>query len=106
MQRKAAVTASCKQYSEYFMSTYLPDGGGTETVDSKNFYIVASAPNEPSLQVKISGPYLTKQAAQADLSAAIVEAKDIDPSAANYDYSIDKVESRKPGVIQHMASHA
>ena len=80
--------------------------GGTETVDSKNFYIVASAPNEPSLQVKISGPYLTKQAAQADLSAAIVEAKDIDPSAANYDYSIDKVESRKPGVIQHMASHA
>ena len=65
--------------------------GGTETVDSKNFYIVASAPNEPSLQVKISGPYLTKQAAQADLSAAIVEAKDIDPSAANYDYSIDKV---------------
>ena len=80
--------------------------GGTETVDSKNFYIVASAPNEPSLQVKISGPYLTKQAAQADLSAAIVEAKDIDPSAANYDYSIDKVESRKPGVIQHMASNA
>jgi hypothetical protein len=80
--------------------------GGTETVDSKNFYIVASAPNEPSLQVKISGPYLTKQAAQADLSAAIVEAKDIDPSAANYDYSIDKLESRKPGVIQHMASHA
>jgi hypothetical protein len=79
---------------------------GTETVDSKNFYIVASAPNEPSLRVKISGPYLTKQAAQADLSAAIVEAKDIDPSAANYDYSIDKLESRKPGVIQHMASHA
>jgi hypothetical protein len=67
-------------------------------VDSKNFYIVATAPNEPSLQVK--------QAAQADLSAAIDEAKDIDPSAANYDYSIDKVESRKPGVIQHMASHA
>ena len=79
---------------------------GIETVDSKNFYIVASAPNEPSLQVKISGPYLTKQAAQADLSAAIDEAKDIDPSAANYDYSINKIESRKPGVIQHMASHA
>ena len=53
--------------------------GGTETVDSKNFYIVASAPNEPSLQVKISGPYLTKQAAQADLSAAIVEAKGYRP---------------------------
>ena len=79
---------------------------GIETVNSKNFYIVASAPNEPSLQVKISGPYLTKQAAQADLSAAIDEAKDIDPSAANYDYSINKVESRKPGVIQHIASHA
>jgi hypothetical protein len=75
-------------------------------VHSKNFYIVATAPNEPSLQVKISGPYLTEQAAQADLSAAIVEAKDIDPSAANYDYSISKLESRKPGVIQHMGSHA
>ncbi|MEX0963313.1 MAG: hypothetical protein WDZ52_04610 [Pseudohongiellaceae bacterium] len=74
-------------------------------MDSKNFYIVATAPNEPSLQVKISGPYLTEQAAQADLSAAIDEAKDIDPCAANYNYSIDKVESRKPGVIQHMASH-
>ena len=75
-------------------------------MDSKNFYIVASTPNEPSLQVKISGPYLTKQAAQADLSAAIDEAKGIDPSAANYDYSINKIESRKPGVIQHIASHA
>ncbi len=75
-------------------------------MDSKNFYIVATAPNEPTLQVKISGPYLTEQAAQADLSAAIDEAKDIDPSAATYNYSIDKVESRKPGVIQHMASHA
>ena len=79
---------------------------GLKTVDSKNFYIVASARNEPSLQVKISGPYLTKQAAQADLSAAIDEAKDIDPSAANYDYSINQIESRKPGVIQHIASHA
>ncbi len=75
-------------------------------MDSKNFYIVATAPNEPSLQVKVSGPYLTKQAAQADLSAAIDEAMDIDPSAAKYNYSISKVESRKPGVIQHMASHA
>lgn len=75
-------------------------------MDSKNFYIVASAPNEPSLQVKISGPYLTKQAAQADLSAAIAEAKNIDPGAANYDYKISKVESRKPGVLQHIASHA
>lgn len=75
-------------------------------MDTKNFYIVATAPNEPSLQVNISGPYLTKQAAQADLSAAIDEAMDIDPSAVRYNYSISKVESRKPGVIQHMASHS
>lgn len=67
---------------------------------------MATAPNEPSLQVKISGPYLTEQAAQADLKAAIDEAMDIDPSARDYNYSISKVESRKPGVIQHMAAHA
>jgi hypothetical protein len=58
------------------------------------------------LQVKISGPYLTQQAAQADLAAAIDEAMDIDPSAKNYTYTISYVESRKPGVIQHMAAHA
>lgn len=75
-------------------------------VNAKNFYIVATAPNEPSLQVKISGPYLTKQAAQADLAAAINEAMELDPCAKNYKYSICKVESRKPGVIQHMAAHA
>ncbi|MFK7862694.1 MAG: hypothetical protein AB8B95_00560 [Pseudohongiellaceae bacterium] len=75
-------------------------------MNSKNFYIVASAPNDDSLQVKISGPYLTEQAAQADLSAAIDEAMDIDPSAKNYSYTISHVESRKPGVIQHMAAHA
>jgi len=75
-------------------------------VNAKNFYIVATAPNEPTLQVKISGPYLTEQAAQADLAAAIDEAVDIDPSAKHYDYSISHVESRKPGVIQHMAAHA
>ena len=75
-------------------------------MNAKNFYIVATAPNEPSLQVKISGPYLTEQAAAADLQAAIDEAMDIDPSAKNYEYSISHVESRKPGVIQHMASHA
>ncbi|MCH7816303.1 MAG: hypothetical protein IIC60_07015 [Proteobacteria bacterium] len=75
-------------------------------MNAKNFYIVATAPNEPSLQVKISGPYLTQQAAQADLSAAIDEALVIDPSAKDYRYSISKVESRKPGVIQHMAAHA
>ena len=75
-------------------------------MNTKNFYIVATAPNEPSLQVKISGPYLTKQAAQADLAAAIDEAMDIDPTAKDYRYSISRVESRKPGVIQHMAAHA
>ncbi|MSR12188.1 MAG: hypothetical protein EXR84_10395 [Gammaproteobacteria bacterium] len=73
---------------------------------SKNYYVVATAPNEPSLKVKISGPYLTRQAAQADLAAAITEAMDLDPCAKNYKYSISKVESRKPGVIQHMAAHA
>lgn len=67
---------------------------------------MATAPNEPSLQVKISGPYLTEQAAEADLEAAIGEAMDIDPSARDYQYTISKVESRKPGVIQHMAAHA
>ncbi len=58
------------------------------------------------MQVKISGPYLTKQAAQADLAAAIDEAMDIDPNAKDYSYSISHIESRKPGVIQHMAAHA
>lgn len=75
-------------------------------MNAKNFYIVATAPNEPSLQVKISGPYLTQKAAQADLSAAIDEAMEIDPSAKDYKYTISHVESRKPGVIQHMAAHA
>ena len=75
-------------------------------MNAKNFYIVATAPNEPSLQVKISGPYLTQKAAQADLSAAIDEAMEIDPSAKDYIYTISHVESRKPGVIQHMAAHA
>lgn len=75
-------------------------------MNAKNYYIVATAPDEPSLQVKISGPYLTRQAAQADLAAAIAEALDIDPCAKNYKFSISRVESRKPGVIQHMAAHA
>tara|TARA_Y100001960_G_C14397501_1_gene691730 strand:+ start:337 stop:564 length:228 start_codon:yes stop_codon:yes gene_type:complete len=75
-------------------------------LNSKNFYIIATAPNEPALQVRISGPYLTEEAAQADLSAAIDEAIEIDPSAKNYEYSISHVESRKPGVIQHMAAQS
>ena len=74
-------------------------------MNSENFYIIATAPNDPSLQVRISGPYLTEQAANADLEAAMVEAADIDPSATKYKYTISKVESRKPGVIQHMAAH-
>ncbi len=78
----------------------------TFNVNAKNFYIVATAPKEPSLQLNISGPYLTRQAAQADLAAVIDEALDIDPSAKGYDYTISKVESGKPGFIQHMASHA
>ena len=75
-------------------------------MNAENFYIVATSPDEPSLCVNISGPYLTKQAAQADLTAAIDEAVIIDPSAKHYIYSISKIECRKPGVIQHMASHA
>lgn len=75
-------------------------------VDIKNFYIVATAPDDASLQVNISGPYLTEKAAQADLAAAIEEAVEIDPAAGRYHYAISKVECRKPGVIQHMASHS
>ena len=75
-------------------------------MNAKNFYIVATVPNEPGLQVKVSGPYLTEQAAQADLVAAIDEVMDIDPSAKDYQYSISRVESHKPGVIQHMATDA
>ncbi len=73
-------------------------------MNSMNFYIIATAPNEPSLQVNISGPYPTKQAAEADLAAAISEAMDIDPSAKDYKYSISLVKDQKPGVIQHMGS--
>ena len=80
-------------------------GSWSQVVNAKNFYIVATAPNDPSLQVRISGPYLTEQAALADLEAAIAEAADIDPSATRYKYTISKVESRLPGVIQHMAAH-
>ena len=75
-------------------------------MNAKNFYIVATSPDEPSLCVNISGPYLTEKAAQADLTAAIDEAVIIDPSAKHYVYSISKIKCRKPGVIQHMASHA
>ena len=75
-------------------------------MNAENFYIIATSPEEPTLQVNISGPYLTRKAAQADLSAAIDEAMVIDPSAKHYVYSISKIECRKPGVIQHMASHA
>lgn len=71
----------------------------------ENFYIIATAPNEPTLQVNISGPYLTRQAAEADLSAAIGEAVGLDPSARDYEYRISKIACQKPGVIQHMACH-
>ena len=62
--------------------------GGGALVNSKNFYIIAAAPNEPSLQVNISGPYSTKLAAEADLADAISKAMNLDPSAKNYKYSI------------------
>jgi hypothetical protein len=75
-------------------------------MNAENFYIIATSPNDSSLQVNISGPYLTVQAAQADLAAAIDEAIIIDPTACKYKYSISKIHCRKPGVIQHMASHA
>lgn len=71
----------------------------------ENFYIVATDPDEPSLRVNISGPYLTRQAAQADLDAAIDKAVDLDPCAREYDYEVRKLPCQKPGVIQHMASH-
>ena len=75
-------------------------------MNSKNYYIVARAPDDPNLQVNISGPYLTHQAAKADLAEAISEAQSLDSSARTYDYEISYVESQKPGILQHMASNA
>ena len=63
----------------------------------ENFYIVATDPEEPALQVNISGPYLTRRAAQADLEAAIDEASELDPSARQYQYRICKLACQKPG---------
>ena len=74
-------------------------------MNAENFYIIATAPNEPTLQVNISGPYLTQGAAEADLEAAIAEAIELDPAAKDYDYCISRIASQKPGVIQHMACH-
>ena len=73
-------------------------------MNSKNYYIVAKSPDDPSLQVKISGPYLTQKAAVADLTEAINEAKAIDYSAKSYNYEISYLESQKPGILQHMAA--
>lgn len=72
----------------------------------ENFYIVAVDPEEPTLKVNISGPYLTRKAAQADMDAAIGEACGMDPCARGYEYQICKLASQKPGVIQHMACNA
>jgi len=72
-------------------------------MNAENFYIIATAPDEPSLKVNISGPYLTEQAARADLKAVIGEAVEIDPSAKKYKFQISKIPCKKPGVIQHMA---
>ena len=73
-------------------------------MNSKNYYIVAKAPDDPSLKVKISGPYFTQKAAKADLAQAISEAQTLDSSAKTYDYEISYLESQKPGILQHMAA--
>ena len=75
------------------------------SVNSKNYYIVAKSPDDPSLQVKISGPYLTQKAAVADLTEAINEAKALDSSAKAYNYEISYLESQKPGILQHIAAN-
>lgn len=75
-------------------------------MNDKNFYIVATDPHDSALQVNISGPYLTRRAAQADLEAAIDEAAELDPCARSYHYEVCKLACQKPGVIQHMASNA
>lgn len=75
-------------------------------MNQENFYIVATDPHDCSLQVNISGPYLTREAAQADLQAAIEEAVELDPCARDYRYQVCKLSCRKPGVIQHMACHS
>ena len=62
-------------------------------MNSENFYIVAQAPQDETLQVRISGPYLTQQAAQADLKSAIDEATCLDPNASSYHLDI---QNRKP----------
>ena len=73
-------------------------------MNSKNYYIVAKSPDDPNLQVKISGPYLTQKAAVADLTEAINGAKALDSSAKSYNYEISYLESQKPGILQHMAA--
>ena len=73
-------------------------------MNSKNYYIVAKSPDDPNLQVKISGPYLTQKAAVADLTEAINEAKALDSSAKSYNYEISYLESQHPGILQHMAA--
>ena len=74
------------------------------SVNSKNYYIVAKSPDDPNLQVKISGPYLTQKAAVADLTEAINEAKALDSSAKSYNYEISYLESQKLGILQHIAA--
>ena len=73
-------------------------------MNSKNYYIIAKAPDDPSLEVKVSGPYLTRSAAQADLGKTINGALSIDSSAKSYQYEISYIESQKPGILQHMGA--
>lgn len=75
-------------------------------MSAENFYIVATDPDDATLKVNISGPYLTQNAAQADLEAAIDEATELDPCARSYRFCVCKLDCQKPGVIQHMACHA
>ena len=71
-------------------------------MNSKNYYIIAKAPDDPSLEVKVSGPYLTRSDAQADWEEAINGALSIDSSAKSYQYEISYIESQKLGILQHM----
>ena len=75
-------------------------------MNSKNYYIVAKAPDDPSLEVKVSGPYPTHDAAQADFTEAISGALSIDSSAKRFQYEILYIESQKPGILQHMAANS
>ena len=76
-----------------------------EKMKTKNFYIIASASNDPALRVEISGPYRTQQSAEEDLTSAVKSAKALDPCAKDFQYTVCQLDSDKPGIIQHMAEN-